>query len=288
MYTGQAGQDRFVVNILKGKMNGYFLEIGSNSPVNISNTFILEKRFNWKGIMIEYDPMWLPSYKAIRKNSKHVIKDATKIDYKKLLENSPKDIDYLQVDVEAENGSTIETLEKLDNEILDSYRFAVVTFEHDYYRAGDYKDTRTKSREIFEKRGYKKVFFDVNDNSPEVVFEDWWVHPALVDLNHVNLFIETNQKNYKPNALTQKSINWADLIYLNEIALFNKYIVIGSSNTNTKIIRFNQTIPSDIKFVFIHGFTDTHSYKVINNELHVTRTDSNRGWTQNLIGYIFR
>ena len=288
MYTGQAGQDRFVVNILKGKMNGYFLEIGSNSPVNISNTFILEKRFNWKGIMIEYDPMWLPSYKAIRKNSKHVIKDATKIDYKKLLENSPKDIDYLQVDVEAENGSTIETLEKLDNEILDSYRFAVVTFEHDYYRAGDYKDTRTKSREIFEKRGYKKVFFDVNDNSPEVVFEDWWVHPALVDLNHVNLFIETNQKNYKPNALTQKSINWADLIYLNEIALFNKYIVIGSSNTNTKIIRFNQTIPSDIKFVFIHGFTDTHSYKVINNELHITRTDSNRGWTQNLIGYIFR
>ena len=45
MYTSQAGQDRFVVNILKGKMNGYFLEIGSNSPVHINNTFILEKRF---------------------------------------------------------------------------------------------------------------------------------------------------------------------------------------------------------------------------------------------------
>ncbi len=288
MYTSQAGQDRFVVNILKGKMNGYFLEIGSNSPVHISNTFILEKRFNWKGIMIEYDSMWLPSYKAIRKNSKHVIKDATKIDYKKLLKNSPKDIDYLQVDVEAENGSTIKTLEKLDNEILDDYRFAVVTFEHDYYRAGDYKDTRTKSREIFEKRGYKKVFFDVNDNSPEVVFEDWWVHPALVDLNYVNLFIEINQKNYKPNALTKKSINWADLIYLNETPLFNKYIVIGSSNTNTKIIKFNQNIPSDIKFVFIHEFVDTHSYKIVDNELHVTRTDSTSGWRQNLIGYIFK
>ena len=288
MYTSQAGQDRFVVNILKGKINGYFLEIGSNSPVYINNTFILEKRFNWKGIMIEYDSMWLPSYKAIRKNSRHVIKDATKIDYKKLLENSPKDIDYLQVDVEAENGSTIETLKKLDNEIFDSYRFAVVTFEHDYYRAGDYKDTRTKSREIFEKRGYKKVFFDVNDNSPEVVFEDWWVHPDLVDLNYVNLFIEINKKNYKPNALTQKSINWVDLVYLNEIPLFNKYIVIGSSDTNTKIIRFNQNIPSDIKLVFIHGFTDTHSYKVINNELHITRTDSNTGWGQNLIAYIFK
>ena len=46
MYTSQAGQDRFVVNILKGKMNGYFLEIGSNSPNHINNTFILEKRFN--------------------------------------------------------------------------------------------------------------------------------------------------------------------------------------------------------------------------------------------------
>ena len=96
-----------------------------------------------------------------------------------------------------------------------------------------------------------------------------------MDLNHVNLFIEANQKNYKPNALTEKSINWADLIYLNEIPLFNKYIVIGNSNTNTKIIRFNQNIPSDIKFVFIHGFTDTHSYKIVDNELHVTRTDSN-------------
>jgi hypothetical protein len=30
---GQANQDKFVLNVLKEKRNGYFLEIGSNHPI---------------------------------------------------------------------------------------------------------------------------------------------------------------------------------------------------------------------------------------------------------------
>ena len=41
MYKSQAGQDKFIINILKGKKNGYFLEIGSNHPIYINNTCMI-------------------------------------------------------------------------------------------------------------------------------------------------------------------------------------------------------------------------------------------------------
>ena len=38
MFNGQAEQDKFVVSILKNKTDGFFLELGSNCPININNT----------------------------------------------------------------------------------------------------------------------------------------------------------------------------------------------------------------------------------------------------------
>lgn len=218
-YNSQAGQDKFIINVLNGKKNGYFIEIGSHDPIHINNTYILENLFLWKGIMIEYNNKWLKDYKKLRKNSKHVIQDATKIDYKNLLKDYPKHIDYLQVDVEARNGSTIKTLEKLDSEIMDEYKFAVITFEHDYYTAGEYRYTREKSREIFKKRGYFMVFGDVNDNNPNIVFEDWWVHPSLVNMDYVMELKNENDKNYKKNHLVDLSINWKDIYYPREFKM---------------------------------------------------------------------
>jgi hypothetical protein len=49
----QAGQDLFVISILQGKTNGYFLEIGAGHPVHSSNTFVLEKKFNFTGHSID-------------------------------------------------------------------------------------------------------------------------------------------------------------------------------------------------------------------------------------------
>lgn len=43
MFNGQAEQDKFVLNILKNKKKGFFLEIGSNHPIKINNSYILEK-----------------------------------------------------------------------------------------------------------------------------------------------------------------------------------------------------------------------------------------------------
>ena len=212
MYLGQASQDKFVLNVLKEKNNGYFLEIGSNHPININNTYLLEKKYNWKGIMVEYDNQYLPLYKQHRPNSIHVINDATKIDYKNVFEtnNMPFSFDYLQIDLEANNGSTLKTLQKLDNEIFDTYKFATVTFEHDIYHT-NFANTRLESRNIFAKRGYICVFEDINnENNP---YEDWYVHPDLVDINYVNNLIENNKLHYVNHPITEKSLFWEDIQY---------------------------------------------------------------------------
>ncbi len=213
MYLGQAQQDKFVLNVLKNKKNGYFLEIGSNHPININNTYLLESTYDWKGIMVEYDLIFLPLYKEHRPHSVHVINDATTVNYKNILEknNMPLLFDYLQIDLEANNGSTLKTLQKLDNEIFDTYKFATVTFEHDIYHT-NFANTRLESRKIFTKRGYVCVFEDINNHGNP--FEDWYVHPELVDMNYINNLIENNKNNYVNHHITGKTINWKDIKYI--------------------------------------------------------------------------
>lgn len=214
MYLGQAEQDKFVLNVLKNKKNGYFLEIGSNHPININNSYLLEKNYEWKGIMVEYDSKFLSLYKQHRPNSIHVINDATKVDYKNIFEqnNMPLNFDYLQIDLDADNGSTIKTLHKLDNEIFDTYKFATVTFEHDIYHT-NFDNTRLESRNIFAKRGYICVFEDIN-NGYEYPYEDWYIHPDLVDMNYVNNLIENNKNYYVNHPITKKTIHWKDIQYI--------------------------------------------------------------------------
>jgi hypothetical protein len=180
--NSQASQDLFVLSVLNNKKNGYFLEIGSNEPISINNTYLLESQYDWKGIMVEYNPVYKPMYTEKRPKSIHVIQDATTVDYLKHLAPFPKDMDYLQVDLEVDNRSTLTTLELLDKTVFDTYRFATVTFEHDIYR-GDYFNTRERSREIFQNRGYILMFPDVKFNSCS--FEDWYVHPELVDMERL-------------------------------------------------------------------------------------------------------
>jgi len=215
MYLGQAEQDKFVLNVLKNKNNGYFLEIGSNHPININNSYLLETTYGWKGIMVEYESTYLPLYKQHRHNSIHVIDDARNVDYKSVFENNnmPLTFDYLQIDLEVNNGSTIETLQKLDNEIFDAYKFATVTFEHDIYNT-NFANTRLESRNIFKNRGYVCVFEDINNRSVEHPYEDWYVHPDLVDMDYVNNLIEMNKKNYVYNPVTEKTLNWQDIEYI--------------------------------------------------------------------------
>lgn len=219
MYLGQAEQDKFVLNVLKNKTHGYFLEIGSNHPTIINNSYLLETKYDWKGIMVEYDSTYISLYNEHRPNSIHVINDATKVDYKNVFEqnNMPLTFDYLQIDLEVENGSTLQTLQKLDNEIFDTYKFATVTFEHDIYNTKVdntiFDNTRLESRNIFAKRGYICVFEDINNRGIHP-YEDWYVHPDLVDMNYINSLIENNKTYYVNHPITKKTINWQDIQYI--------------------------------------------------------------------------
>jgi hypothetical protein len=197
------GQDIFVQYCTKFKKNGTFLEIGANMPIVGNNTYILENDYNWKGIMIEYNPQYIPEYKLHRPNSTHVINDATNINYYNLLHYNlfPTNIDYLQIDLEVENRSTLTCLEDIAIQILDTYKFATVTFEHDVFRDQIY-NTRDLSREIFLNHGYILVFQDVmwsHDFSlyDENKFEDWYVHPDLVDMDHIRKIMTSETLNYR-------------------------------------------------------------------------------------------
>ena len=187
----QSAQDIFVVTALQYKMNGFFLEIGANHPLNGNNTYILESKYKFKGLMVEYCDEFEQLYKQYRPNSIYEIKDATKVEYLKILteNNFPFNMDYLQIDLDVDNRSTIDTLVYLNNTIFDKYKFATVTFEHDIYR-GDFFNTRELSRNIFKERGYILLFPDVRVywNNMYQPYEDWYVHPDLVNRNFIETF----------------------------------------------------------------------------------------------------
>lgn len=212
MSNSQSGQDLFVSYVLNGKMNGFFLEIGASDPIILSNTYLLETKYGWNGLMVEVDQSCKQRYDDLRK-SKYVIIDATLVGYEQLfLEYKfPKQMDYLQIDLEVSNRSTLTTLEILEKTIFPNHIFSTVTFEHDIY-TGDFYQTRTKSREIFERNGYIIVFKDVQNN--ECAYEDWYIHPTSADVN-MNFINKIKRK---------ESMDWSTVleIIVSETCLCNQ------------------------------------------------------------------
>ena len=191
------GQLSFFVHSFN-EFHDYFIEIGSGDPIKNNNTYLLENSYNWNGIMIEFDEKYQKSYNLTRPNSIHVFNDATQINYLNLFQNNnvSSNIDYLQIDLDAYEGSTLKTLNLFNEQIFNNYKFATITFEHDIYRT-NINNTRDISRQIFENNGYLRVFSDVT-NRRFASYEDWYVYPDLVDMEYVNKIIELNNINYKP------------------------------------------------------------------------------------------
>jgi len=167
----QCYQDMFVLSMLNGKSNGRFIEIGCGDPFFGNNTALLETKFNWQGISIDINKNTIDNFSKHRK-SKVICEDATKIKYNEILDG---DYDYLQIDCDP----AIISLTTLKSIPFDKHRFAVITFEHDFYN-GDNAIVRDSSREYLKSIGYVMI---VNNISADKYysFEDWWVHPNLVD-----------------------------------------------------------------------------------------------------------
>jgi hypothetical protein len=46
----QVGQEQFVIDFLKNKKYGFFVELGASNGLLHSNTYLLENKYEWKGI----------------------------------------------------------------------------------------------------------------------------------------------------------------------------------------------------------------------------------------------
>lgn len=199
----QLGQDLKVLEQLENKQNGYFVEIGASDGILLSNTFLLEKNYQWKGICVEP----LPSkFKKLQQNRKcHCANYAV---YKKsneivnfdisndddMLSGISTDIDKyftkvknnkttIQVDTISftdllknydapkhmdylsldTEGSEFHILQSLDFEI---YSFSIIDIEHNYV-----ENKRKQIRDLLSSKGY------IYDGENQ--FDDHYIHPCI-------------------------------------------------------------------------------------------------------------
>lgn len=187
----QVYQDMFVLTMLKGKKNGTFLEIGGSDPYYLNNTYLLEKQFNWKGVSVEYNENFTSFYKKERPNVNVYNVDALVLDYKVILNKNfdTKEIDYLQLDIEP-SSNTYECLLKIP---FDEYKFGVITFEHDYH-VDVTRSYRQKSRDYLISKGYILIAGNISPYTNNHPFEDWWVHPDIIDNEIIEIMKRTSDE----------------------------------------------------------------------------------------------
>ena len=173
----QSWQDWFVLTVLNGKTNGYWLELGASDPIYMNNTYLLESQFGWSGISIDTRTSLMDEWKQTRSTPLNT-NNALSIDWNTTLIGSPKQIDYLQADLA--DWTTLKALEKLPHE---RHRFSVITFEHDIFQADP--AIQRYSRDFLGNLGYHLMLANVAvKNYPTntwEAFEDWWIDPSVVD-----------------------------------------------------------------------------------------------------------
>lgn len=172
--------DDFVLSVLDNKRDGYYVELGGADPVEGSNSYKLETEYNWTGLSFDINEVHANKFNEIRRNP-CLAQDAITFNYQKYFEenNYPKRIDYLQVDIDTGYtdggrpiGNPASSLLGLLALPLTTYRFSVITFEHDaliHYKLNSVRDAQ---REILDSLGYSLV--------QRHYHEDWWVDPEVV------------------------------------------------------------------------------------------------------------
>jgi hypothetical protein len=193
----QAFQDIFVLSMLNGKKGGTFLEIGAFDPIEISNTYLLEKYFGYTGLAIDIDPKVEEGFKKCR-TSNFYTGDAVTANYNYLLNyvfGDVKRIDYLCIDIEPR----IQSLQCLKSLPLNDYRFSVITYETDFYSTESSPQEaiqiRNESREILLSHGYLLIGRGIACSGPLNVFEDWYVDPTVISKDMYSPLVSQDEFN---------------------------------------------------------------------------------------------
>lgn len=172
-------QDMFILALTAGKEEGTYLEIGAGDPFIHNNTALLEEKFDWKGLSVEWSAHLAYDFSKRRKNPV-VNLDATTINFEELLiaHCFDQNIDFLQIDCDEASLSILKNIP------FDTYKFKIITFEHDAYRLGD--EIRAESRKILGEKGYQLLVSNVCFR-PGFEYEDWWIHPDMVHPHFKNM-----------------------------------------------------------------------------------------------------
>ena len=196
----QLRQDIFALSQNGFKRNGFFVEFGAASGVDLSNTYLLEKQFGWNGILAEPARCWHKSIAANR--NCHVETDCVWIDSHSTLTFNESDSSELSTIEQYASGDlhtdtrkagrtyqvkTISLVDLLDKynapkvidylsidtegselDILNSfdfskYQFKVITCEHNFTPA------REKIFDLLTRNNY------VRKNEELSRFDDWYV-----------------------------------------------------------------------------------------------------------------
>lgn len=181
-------QDRFVYSLLGQQKNGFFLDVGCQTPIDANNTYLFET-LGWDGLAFDRSDVthWnnLPVLWNEKRKTKRFLLDATSAELTNvLLSYLPRGgiiVDYLSVDID-DNGGLNFGVEGLLRVLNAGITFKILTFEHEAYR-DEYSNgvfVRELSRAILHRLDYFCLFPNVclAENKP---FEDWWIHPSYFD-----------------------------------------------------------------------------------------------------------
>ncbi len=199
----QINQDVFVISQLKGVRSGFFVEFGATDGLSLSNTFQLEKNFDWKGILVEPGRNWkekltinrnchkdfrcvtarsgdivqfiestspelstIKGFEAVDENIREISQSygVESISLEDLLEEYKAPKTIDYLSIDTE-GSEFLILENFN---FNKYRFRVITCEHNF------TENREKIFKLLSKNGYKRVWSEFTQ------FDDWYVYPELI------------------------------------------------------------------------------------------------------------
>ena len=219
----QLEQDLNIIYFFDNLKNGYFVDIGAYDGIRLSNTYILEKEFNWNGICSEPMPVsfnklikcrnvdcdnnavfnknnlklkfsvsemgsgiteYINHHTHIKKKRQITVNTITIND---LLDKykSPNIIHYLSLDTE---GSELEILKILN---FEKYKFLYINLEHNFV-----EPQRTNIKNLLLSNGYLY--------KGENKWDDDYIH----EINIIgNYYLNNNNNNNKDNKIEIKKID---------------------------------------------------------------------------------
>ncbi len=152
-----------MIFLLKGKRNGFFVEFGAANGHDLSNTAVLERDFQWKGILAEPAKGW---HAALKQNR------TAAIDTRCVWSQSGVTLDFKETKLA--EYSTLASLAAGDihGELrVEGQHYPVVTVEHNF-REPD----RQNIADLLTSKGFMRVFQELSQ------FDDWYVARSVLGM----------------------------------------------------------------------------------------------------------